>query len=246
MTTTIIIVSCLLGVVSPGVLGYAFLHGIKKSGLNEQARSRIIRRIVLGSIIWVGIVLLLSLNKVFLYHEGDLLPRFLIALLVPVLAIFGAMTKASFRQILDQIPIHLITGLQFFRVFGAVFFFVALTGLGPMSFISSGYGDILTGLLAILAGWMLYHQVNGAKIAAWTFNMVGLFDLLNVSVILLINYPIWSDANPSTIAAGAFPLVLIVGITAPVALVMHVFAIRSLLFTNRQKKSKIISGTFAT
>ena len=130
-------------------------------------------------------------------------------------------------------PLFLLTGGQFFRIFGTVFFLVAITGIGPKAFMSSGYGDLLTGILAITAGYMLDKKHQGAIKAVWVFSIVGMLDLVNVSYILLANYPIWSRALPSTASAGEFPLILIVGITAPIALMLHVYAIRLLLKSSR-------------
>jgi hypothetical protein len=157
------------------------------------------------------------------------MPRFLIGLLIPVTIGLLALFSSDFGEILDQIPLRVLVGSQFFRIFGCVFFLVASTGIGPKEFVASGYGDMITGFLACITAWMLYKNINGATSAVWAFSIVGLLDLFNVSRILLTNYPTWSNANPSTACAGSFPLMLVVGLAAPVALLLHVYTIRALV-----------------
>jgi hypothetical protein len=230
MTIVITTMDCLLSVLAPLLFIYLFFKGIKKSSLSEESKSRLKKFIVSIVILWTAVIWIMSLSSnLFGYHEGDGIPRFTIALFIPVLIGLFALVSKSFRTILDFTPLSLMVGAQTFRLMGIVFLFVAAEGLGPKEFVSSGYGDLATGVLALIAGLMLYKKVGGAKFVAWVFTLVGLFDLLNVSRILLTYYPSWFDGVPSTVGAGEFPLILVVAIVAPIALLLHIYAVRSLL-----------------
>jgi hypothetical protein len=61
-----------------------------------------------------------------------------------------------------------------------------------------------------------------------------MFDLLNVSRILLTYYPSWFDGTPSTAGAGEFPLILVVAVVAPIALLLHIYSIRGLILAEKR------------
>jgi hypothetical protein len=219
-----------LSVLAPLLFIFTFIKGINNSSLSYEVKSRLKKFITSIVVLWTVFIWIVSLSSnILAYHEGDVVPRFTIALFIPVLLGLFALTVKSVRNILDVTPLSLMVGVQTFRLMGIMFLFVAAEELGPKEFISSGYGDIATGVLALIAGLMLHKKVGGAKLAAWIFTLVGLFDLLNVSRILLTYYPSWFDGIPSTAGAGEFPLILVVAIVAPIALLLHIYAIRSLL-----------------
>ena len=44
------------------------------------------------------------------------------------------------------------------------------------------YGDLISGILAILTAIMVWHEINGAKIMVWLFTIVGFGDVVFASV----------------------------------------------------------------
>ncbi len=224
----------LLGIISPVALLYVLAQGVRAVTWNQQQKRAFWRQALFGIIGWTALLFALTFAGVFEYREGDIIPRFLLGLVLPVGILLIIYFRSSFQEVLNAIPLHVTVGAQFFRVFGAVFLLIARSGMGPQDFVSSGYGDVATGILAITASILLYQRNQYGANAAWLFTGIGLLDLLNVSRILLANYPIWSDANPSTALAGSFPMMLVLGITAPVALALHLYAVRALV---RQPKA---------
>jgi len=110
-----------------------------------------------------------------------------------------------------------------------IFTFAALSGMGRPEFEYAGYGDIVVGLLALTAGTLFYRKKPGASFFAWLFNIAGMLDLANVSRILLAYYPSWYSGEATSAVAAQFPLVLILAIAAPLALLLHVYSMRRLL-----------------
>lgn len=233
MMTTITILSILLGTLVPALFLYLLFYGVNRAAKQgsiseaEQGRLKVRAGAILGG--WVISAWVVSLSGVLAYQPGDLFPRFLITLAIPVSVGLILLRSAQFREILNHVPIHLFTGIQFFRLMGVVFLLVALSGMGPADFQNAGYGDILTGTFAVVAAWMGYSKLKGAGFMSWTFNAMGIFDLLNVSYLLLAYYPTWSNHTPSSAVASQYPLVLILTITAPVALLLHAYTTRALL-----------------
>lgn len=239
METTIIkIVGVVLAIASPLALMYSLKSGMDLSNLQNSKKRVYLSKLYTGILAWTALMFVLTLSGIFEYQAGDLIPRFIVGLFVPVLIMIALFGQSWFRTVLDSIPLHVLVGSQFFRLFGAVFFLIAMTGMGPTDFMSSGYGDVLTGTLAIIASLLAYRKMNSAKPAMWIFTLVGVLDLANVSRILLANYPIWSNAEPSTGFAGSFPMMLVLSITAPVALILHIYTIRALM-NPAEKHSKL-------
>ena len=91
------------------------------------------------------------------------------------------------------------------------------------------HGDLATGALALGASLALARKNRISHTLFWVFSAVGLYDLMNVAYLLLAYYPLYSDAVPSSAPAFQFSLVLIPTLAAPMALLLHLFAVRSYL-----------------
>ena len=105
--------------------------------------------------------------------------------------------------------------------------------MGPKQLAFSGYGDLLTGILAIAAFYLLSQRHKNAKAAVWAFSAVGIADLLGILYVLLAHYPTWSSSMPSSAFAGDYPMILLIGIVAPIALLFHIFTLIKLLNPNK-------------
>jgi hypothetical protein len=80
-----------------------------------------------------------------------------------------------------------------FRLAGFVFLIIPGLGHLPQAFVTGGYGDIATGVLAIIAGMMLARKYSGATFWFVLFSVVGMGDLLNVAGLLFYFYPSWKQ-----------------------------------------------------
>jgi hypothetical protein len=226
MTTTITIITAGLSILTP----ILFLRLIMNIQSTNPQTNRLKTPLAMGIAGWAALMWLLGSTGVFSFEEGDTFPKFLIALFVPVTAFLLALTQSSFRRMIDHLSLKALVGFQFWRIFGAVFFLVALAELGPYALMGSGYGDLITGSLAIIAYFMLRNRHSLSKIVVWAFMAVGIMDLLVILYILLAYYPLWSEAVPSSALAGSFPMILVVGVVAPIALIFHVLTLRKLIF----------------
>jgi len=233
------IVSVLISLIAPTFFYVNIREGIKNSNFETKLKLKFNRLLFIGVSFWVLAVFLLTLNNFFSYNEGESFPKFLLGLLVPVSVVLILFSNKNFRTILDNISFRYLALGQTWRVLGAIFFLVAISGIGPKEFIGSGIGDITTGAIAILTVWSLSKGFGWSKISMFGLVAFGVVDLLIVLFILLTKYPIWSSAIPSTASAGSFPMMLIIGIAAPMALLLHVFMLRKLIL---EEKPKLISN----
>lgn len=234
MTTIISFVSGGLAILVP----LLFARLVMSKDSNQPNAKRLL---TFGIIAWSMFVWILGSIGVFEYQSGDILPRFLIPLFIPVLIIMPFIFRKSTAGLFEKISLDQLVGFQFWRIFGAIFFLVALSGIGPADLMASGFGDLITGLLAINAYFFLKAKHKLSKTLVWGFMMAGAFDLLGVLYILLANYPIWSEANPSSAIAGSMPMILIVGIVAPIALIFHILTLKKLLTVTEMKSVHEVS-----
>lgn len=123
--------------------------------------------------------------------------------------------KQDFRTILDHTPLPVLAGVQTFRVAGFAFIIIAHLGILPMLFVSGGYGDIITGALALSSAILLSKQKKGGRGFFLAFSAVGLIDLFNVAFLLLKYYPIWYGSVPNSAPAADFSLIMIPAIELP-------------------------------
>jgi len=225
METILKIAGGLLGIAIPFLFATNLDQGIKNSAFD--ARKKIKYRLILFWIIAVSTILVwvLSLSKILDYHEGDFIPRFAIPLVVFVILGLNLIRNKDFQIILSAMQLSRLVGVQVFRFAGIAFFIIAYLNILPRSFELAGYGDVLTGTLAILSSFALLKRSSNSMLVFWFFNAVGLLDLLNVAFLLLLYYPLWTHNIPTSEHATQFSLVMIPSLVAPIALLLHVYAI---------------------
>jgi hypothetical protein len=217
----------ILGVVVPILFAFALNRGVARSPFSDGQKAIYRRTVNIVTALWTTGLWALSLGSVINYHAGDRWPRIALPLFVPVIVALALLWNRTFKTIVDNSPVGALVGVQTFRLAGSVFLIIPVLGHLPQAFVSGGYGDIATGLLAICAGLMLAKKSSGAGALFVLFSLAGLLDLLNVATLLFYYYPSWSSAMPSSAALADFSLVMVPALAAPVALILHLYAIKN-------------------
>jgi hypothetical protein len=152
-----------------------------------------------------------------------------------VLAMFGAplvttvalvLAIPAARRALIAIPLPLLVGLNVIRLGGVLFVFLAFVGRlsGPFPYIA-GWGDFVTGALAIPVAWLAADetQFRGRLIVAW--NTFGMLDLIVAVVLGLISRngsPLqFIHAGVGTAAMQTLPWAFVPTVLVPVFLITH-------------------------
>ena len=156
---------------------------------------------------------------------------FIVGPVLLFLIFFIVRPSASAQGVL-AFPLWLILGTQFFRVGVELFLHqLWIEGLVPRMMTFKGANiDIYIGLSAPLIAWLSTRGGWGLKVAgAW--NILGLLALLNVVTRAVLTAPgplhlIHSEIPDRMI--GTFPFLLIPGFFVPLAVVLHLFAIRAI------------------
>ena len=136
--------------------------------------------IAAGAGAWVGLAGGLAAAGALMFSPAQPVPLVGVLFAVPLIAA-GALWFAAptFRAALMAIPMPLLIGVNVMRVFGALFLILAIEGRlsGPFPY-SAGWGDVITGVLAVPVAWLAARVPprGGAAIAAW--NLFGALDLI--------------------------------------------------------------------
>lgn len=162
-------------------------------------------------------------------------------LLIPVfLFVFLFLTRSEpAAQIAYTVPLSLLIGAQVFRIGVEITLHkLWLVGLAPRMLTYSGANfDIVVGLSAPLVAILYARGVIGER-AALVWNALGIVFLLNVAVRALLTAPgplhLLLTEVPNR-AIGIYPFSYIPGFLAPLALTLHVLAIRALRARRRDR-----------
>jgi hypothetical protein len=145
-------------------------------------------------------------------------------------------------------PLWLILGFESFRI-GVEFLVHRLwvDGLAPkLLTYEGGNVDVVFGLSAPIIAWIATTGRLGLRLAmGW--NVLGLLSLANVAASAVLTGPIkLISTEVPNVAMGLFPYAFIPGFLAPLAVTLHVLAIRAIaarLRTMRSPASDVSAST---
>lgn len=140
------------------------------------------------------------------------------------------------RYLALRVSLPLLIGLQLFRV-GVELTLHELWEVGAVPHLLTlpgGNVEMLIGLSAPAIAWISRRGINGRRIAAgWA--ILGLLSLVNVSVRAVLTGPLHViHAEVPNVALGLFPFCFIPGFMAPLAVLLHVVALRATSTVNYQ------------
>jgi hypothetical protein len=151
-----------------------------------------------------------------------------------VLSILGLRSSAGARVAL-AFPLWIILGTQSFRIVGELFLHqLWIDGLAPKMLTFSGANvDIYVGVSAPLIAWLSTRGRSGMKLAL-IWNVLGLLSLTNVVIRAVLTAPGPFNlirAEVPNLMIGTFPFIFIPGFFVPLAVVLHVLAVRAIAST---------------
>jgi hypothetical protein len=145
--------------------------------------------------------------------------------LPPIIAGLAAIFSQRVRATLLAVPTELLIGLNAMRVFGAFFLFLAAAGRlsGPFPY-SAGWGDVITGLVAIpLAMRVARGSASPAAILRW--NAFGMLDLIAAVTLGTLSSEGFVaqvfNGDPGSAAVQHMPWLLIPTALVPFYLITH-------------------------
>jgi hypothetical protein len=92
--------------------------------------------------------------------------------------------------------------------------------------------DMLSGVLALVAGYVMWKYPSAAKRAGIIYNLIGLGLLLNIVIVAILSMPTpfrYFMNEPANTIVAWFPFIYLPGVLVVLAFAFHVFSLRQLL-----------------
>jgi hypothetical protein len=163
------------------VVGLAAV-GVDLVALTQFLPGSLARRLWIGGLAggWVGFASYLGATGRLTFASEQPVPLVAVLCALPLLSVgLIALTSARARAALLAIPQPILIGVNSLRVLGVLFLLLALAGRlsGPFPYFA-GFGDIITGLIALplALGSARSGQISSAAI--WRWNVFGALDLI--------------------------------------------------------------------
>lgn len=201
-----------------------------------------------GLVVWVAYMTALGYGGVI--ANAKLVPPGLFYMMVPMvmLAVFTARSAAG-KTIAMSVPVSLLMTAESFRFVVELFLHeLWRDGMLPtmMTFHGANY-DIIIGASAPLVGWLLATGRLPSRLAL-LWNAVGIVMLANVAGRGVLTAPgvfhLLQSEVPN-LMVGTFPYSYIPGLMVPLALILHILAIRALRERIRQDRDAGQRGVHA-
>ena len=179
----------------------------------------------LGAGLWTGLAAALGAANLFVGTNpiGPAVIGTVIAFPLIATAIAAA-TSPSVRAALKGMPMPFLIGLNVWRVAGGFFLLLAAAGRlgGPFPY-SAGWGDVITGALALPVAWLALR--GQGKALVWSWNAFGMLDLvaaLAFGIISANGSPLQLiHAGEGSQAVQMMPWSLIPTVLVPMFLIVH-------------------------
>ncbi|MCG3182917.1 MAG: hypothetical protein ICCCNLDF_00999 [Planctomycetes bacterium] len=180
---------------------------------------------------WLALIAAVSASGV-LTPTPDRVPPNLPVLAVTMTLMLVLTLGPVGRRITERIRPHWLISFQLFRVpVELILFALAVNGLGPtlLSFEGRNF-DIVTGLTAPLAAWLMLRKPGKALVIGW--NLLGLALLLNVLIHAVLSMPgpmqqIFTQPGPEVVAT--VPYIWLPAFLVPLAFAGHLLSLRQAL-----------------
>jgi hypothetical protein len=189
--------------------------------------------IILG---WFALAIVLARAGVWETQPDDAFPpppNIAFAIAVPTILGSMLVRSGAFRRWISRVPLHVLVGVQLYRVLGVLFLIAYAQGDMPAEFaLPAGIGDILVGLAAVIVAVALLkrgEQRARPLVLAWC--AFGILDLVVAVATGFLSAPspiqqlALDDPNAAIVS---YPFVLIPTFLVPVSIILHVYVIARL------------------
>jgi hypothetical protein len=181
--------------------------------------------VAVGAGLWTGLAAALGAANLFVGTNpiGPAVIGTVIALPLVATAIVASISP-SVRAALKGMPMPFLIGLNVWRVAGGFFLLLAAEGRlgGPFPY-SAGWGDVITGALALPVAWLALR--GQGKALVWSWNAFGMLDLvaaLAFGIISANGSPLQLiHAGEGSQAVQMMPWSLIPTVLVPMFLIVH-------------------------
>jgi hypothetical protein len=224
------------------IAAYAFLciilfilllrQALRLAALPAPQQKRIL---LIASLFIIGWVILLGvLAHLQVFAAPGLPPRPMFTVLFGLLLILSLSYTTSSKTILKATPLHWLVFFQAFRIGVELWFWYAYkTEVLPKLMTFDGANlDIISGLLALIAGFLILKKPRQAKMITIVFNIAGILVLLNTLRAAALSMPSPIQQFPfdeRLLLLGQPYFIYLPGVLVVLALGLHILSLRQLV-----------------
>ena len=217
MTTDQIVYFVVIYAVGLAVLVF-LTHLLSEAGHRVgEAGRRTARRLIAGLWIWAAVA-----NAYALVTGPDFL-WLAPSLIIPLALGIGVTFLAPVRELLQAVSLPKLVAVQVYRNAGALFlyaYFVAGTYMSREFAQNAGWGDVLTGMLAIPTALAAYYRVPFWQAAVVLWCVIGIGDL----ILAPVTAQIYGGPRPDDFPINVIPIFF----GPPLGILLHLLALRVL------------------
>lgn len=182
---------------------------------------------------WAVLALGLSGLGAFAATTDDYVPWIALGIVGPLIVGWSVFERsAAVRELIEPISLAWLIGVQLYRVLGAMFLFAYAEGLMPAAFaLPAGVGDVLVGVMAPFVACAVSRDLARWRSLAVAWNVFGIADLVVAVAMGFLTSPsplqqlALEDPNA---AITRWPFVLVPTFAVPLAILLHLLALRRL------------------
>jgi len=182
---------------------------------------------------WFAVDVALGAAGVFAAEPNTTVPIIGLGIVLPIAVGTWLLTRpGSLATVAERLPLPWLVGVQLFRAIGVLFLVAWALDLMPAVFaLPAGIGDVAVGLAAPFVARRLERDPVGGRRMAVAWNVAGIADLVLAVTLGFLSSPsafqLLSKADPNALVSR-MPFVLIPVFGVPIAIVLHIVALRRL------------------
>ncbi|MEQ8672558.1 MAG: hypothetical protein RLP44_25195 [Aggregatilineales bacterium] len=207
------------------------------------------RMVAIVAVVWAIISLFTARIPFFQnldrWTDGDIVGfiAFGTVLTIPIVLFFVALWRSSaFQHFMNETPTWVLTATQVYRLTGASFLLLYLRDLLPAEIgLVNGVLDIIVGLTALPVAWMLFRGIASSRNIAIAWNLLGVLDLASAFTVVTLSIFGLLELDPAPTRMGLYPLSLVSVYQVAIALCIHIYLLRRLLFADTGASRKSIA-----
>jgi hypothetical protein len=218
-------------------LGAGLWIAFQRTALSNQERSETWITITGALLIWFAVALWLGRAGVFVARTA-VVPPIPFAILLPIaVGLYLLASSRRFAAVFEVIPQSWLTGVQIYRVLGAMFLALWTQNRMPGEFaLPAGTGDVIVGLAAPIVAWLNAAHSPSARNATIAWNIFGVADLvIAVGSGFLTSpspYQMLAFDRPNELIVE-YPFVLVPAFFVPLSIILHVLSLWKLRRADR-------------
>lgn len=224
-----------------------FLNGLRKAltytKLPAQKQKRILTTTTLAVAGWLLLLGLLANQQVFAVVSFP--PRPMFTVLFSLIVILALSFTRTGKALLLANPLHWLVFFQAFRIGVEFWFWYGYkTGVLPKIMTFEGANlDIIAGLLALAAGFLMLKQPRQARVIATVYNIAGILILLNTLRAAALSMPSPFQQYPfdeRLLLLGQPYFIYLPGILVVMALGFHILSLRQVALHSKTDAKKAV------